>query len=102
MGLDMYAYSVDRNAVINDFEFDQTDKPVEIFYWRKEYDLHDLMFEVYVAKGGVDDRENFNLQPIRLEMDDLNGLLGGVDSEFIEIAKREIKNGRAVYYDSWW
>jgi len=124
MGLDMYAYRVAANAVVNDFEYDDALPPNEFFYWRKHHDLHGWMEELYRAKGG--DKE-FNCVPLRLTFDDLLALEDAVlnntlpkttgfffgnnppdditkaeDLNFIAEAKYAIYKGYAVYYSSWW
>ena len=99
-------------------------KPDEIHYWRKHHDLHGWMQRLYDNKGGTD---VFNCIKVRLEEEDLdqleqdvinnklpktNGFLFGnhpSDEEtmngdllFIAKARMAIKEGKAVYYDSWW
>lgn len=130
MGLDMYAYRVKAEDVIDDFTVrEETDgrkeKLEELAYWRKHHDLHGWMERLYRAKGGI--KESFNCVPIRLSMDDLNRLENDVlnnslpetqgfffgtnppdeysreqDMLFIAKAKISIASGAAVYYDSWW
>lgn len=117
MGLDMYAYSVDKGK-LGEVE------PTELFYWRKFNALHGWMEDLYVTRGGT---ESFNCIPLKLEINDLNSLLEDaknnklvgregffwgspeVDEEdlstvavFVAKAKDEIGAGRDVYYDSWW
>ena len=130
MGLDMYAFRVKAEDVIDDFNVrEETDgrkeKLEELAYWRKHHDLHGWMERLYRAKGGT--KESFNCAPVRLSMDDLNRLESDVlnntlpqtqgfffgtnppdeysqeqDMAFIMKAKIAIANGAAVYYDSWW
>jgi hypothetical protein len=74
MGLDMYAHSVSKNNAIDDLTFVYSDKPqdnIEIFYWRKHHDLHGWMQKLFNKKGGSGD---FNLQPVRLTLEDLDQL----------------------------
>lgn len=124
MGLDMYAYSVPAEAVIDDFSFADGEK-TEIAYWRKHNALHGWMHEQFVAKGGTGE---FNCQPIRLTEDMLKELrkqikgrslkctkgffFGGAyeydddcaknDLKFVTEALTIVRSGGAVYYDSWW
>ena len=130
MGLDMYAFRVKAEDVIDDFTIrEETDgrneKLEELAYWRKHHDLHGWMERLYRAKGG--DKESFNCVPVRLSMDDLNLLESDIlnnrlpetqgfffgtnppdaesmkeDLKFVEQARSIIGEGDAVYYDSWW
>ena len=132
MGLDMYAFSVKPEAVIDDFSFNREateDAVTEIAYWRKHRHLHNYMEKLYRDKGGK--AVSFNCTPIRLSKDDLTeledlildnqldtydapGFFFGVspcyeneddkarDVDFIREAWRAIQDGKAVYYDSWW
>lgn len=130
MGLDMYAFRVKAEDVIDDFnvrnqEQGRVDDLEELAYWRKHHDLHGWMERLYRAKGG--DKESFNCVPVRLTEFDLDQLLHDVlnhalpetqgfffgtnppddesmknDIEFITNAKIAIADGDAVYYDSWW
>lgn len=124
MGLDMYAYSVSAEAVIDDFSFKDGAK-TEIAYWRKHNALHGWMKSQFIAKGGTGD---FNCQPLRLTEDNLKELrtkikekslectsgffFGGTyeyddecaasDMQFVTEALAIVRSGGAVYYDSWW
>jgi len=130
VGLDMYAFRVKAEDVIDDFTVrEETDgrkgKLEELAYWRKHHDLHGWMERLYRAKGGT--KESFNCVPVRLtkaditclEHDVLNhalpetqGFFFGTnppdeftreqDMEFIKKAKIAMADGDAVYYDSWW
>ena len=130
MGLDMYAFRVKAEDVINDFNIRDDSmgrkEPLEeLAYWRKHHDLHGWMERLYRAKGG--DKESFNCVPVRLTEFDLDQLLHDVlnhalpetqgfffgtnppddesmknDIEFITNARIAIADGDAVYYDSWW
>jgi hypothetical protein len=129
MGLDMFAWKVEPEQVINDFEVakDESNQSYlhELYYWRKHHDLHGWMEALYRVKGGT--KESFNCVKVRLTLDDLNLLEHAVlngklpqtqgfffgtntpdeesmknDMEFIAKAKIAIVQGFAVYYDSWW
>jgi len=130
MGLDMYAFRVKAEDVIDDFNvrddsMGRKEPLEELAYWRKHHDLHGWMERLYRAKGG--DKESFNCVPLRLTKTDLDllehdvlnntlpetqGFFFGTnppdeysreqDMEFIMKAKIAITNGAAVYYDSWW
>jgi hypothetical protein len=80
MGLDMYAWRVKAEDVVNDFEVKPVDendpyqgsKVEEIYYWRKHHDLHGWMENLYREKGGT--AESFNCVKVRLTSEDLNKL----------------------------
>lgn len=117
MGLDMFAWSVAQEDVIDDFTITKRDDSYpELCYWRKHYPLHHWMEERYRKRGGLE--ENFNCIPIRLYSEDLD-LLQKLhdelileefpdkdnlerDQDFIVKARAAIAAGRTVYYDSWW
>jgi hypothetical protein len=126
MGLDMYAYRVKQEYVVNDFEFNSDQNPTEdLAYWRKFNALHGWMENLYKDRGGP--KESFNCAPIRLHLEDLDrlqrdigenklvpteGFFFGAQTiypediastmKFIFEAREAIKQGDAVYYDSWW
>jgi len=128
MGLDMYAHRVKSEDAIDDFTIakgeDDMTKAEDLFYWRKHHDLHGWMEQLYRKKGGEDE---FNCRAVRLTEEDLmalewdlqNNLLPKTtgfffgdnppdlesiknDMKFIWEAREAIKEGDAVYYDSWW
>lgn len=124
MGLDMYAYEVKMEDVVDDFSVRKDSESNEIAYWRKHHDLHGWMEELYREKGGVG---VFNCAKVRLESKDLDRLEATLherclprttgffygnnppddesnkrDFKFIRDARRAISDGLAVYYDSWW
>lgn len=130
MGLDMYAFRVKAEDVVDDFNIRDDSmgrkEPLEeLAYWRKHHDLHGWMERLYRAKGGT--KESFNCVPVRLTMEDLNLLESDIlnntlpetqgfffgtnppdeeskqeDMAFIAKAKIALAAGDAVYYDSWW
>lgn len=128
MGLDMYAFKVKADAVIDDFNYKRDEdfpNSKEIFYWRKHHNLHGWMENLYHEKGGTG--EVFNCIPLRLTLEDLDELEKDVksnnlphtegfffgnnppdalsienDKKFIEEAREVLNKGLAVYYDSWW
>jgi hypothetical protein len=125
MGLDMFAYTVKSEDVVDDFSIKQEADHNEIKYWRKHHDLHGWMERLYRDKGG--EVESFNCVKLRLYEHDLDYLEADVmtnqlpqtrgfffgtnppdadsiaeDLEFIKAAREAIADGFAVYYDSWW
>jgi hypothetical protein len=126
MGLDQYAFSVEKHHVTAEVDF-STDFPKddvdEIAYWRKHPNLQGWMQRLYRKKGG--ESANFNCVPVVLEASDLDALEHDVlndllpetigfffgmsspedkedDLKFIEKARAAIQSGRVVYYSSWW
>ena len=122
MGLDMYALSTkakpetDVDFSTKNFEQD------ELHYWRKHPNLHGWMQNLYDAKGGTSD--TFNGDCVVLDILDLDNLEGDIkngnlpdttgfffgqsddgdedDLLFITNARKAIKEGKTVYYTSWW
>jgi hypothetical protein len=97
---------------------------IEIAYWRKFNALHGWMEDLYKTKGG---EEEFNCIPLQLSEDNLDNLKNDVKSKnltqrsgffwgsyppdeedyqsvltFIEDAKKKMKEGYTIWYDSWW
>lgn len=128
MGLDMYAFSArfdPSKSVDFNSEIPRENNSIsEIMYWRKHPNLHAWMESLYRAKGG---QEEFNCVPVQLTLEDLNqldrdirngdlpqtsGFFFGSSSEeekgingdlkFVDDARRAIKDGLTVWYDSWW
>jgi hypothetical protein len=124
MGLDMYARTAGANDFISPVELKKDVVTEEIHYWRKHHDLHGWMKALYLRKGG---NKEFNCEIVELTMEDLLELEMTIkenllpqtigfffgnnppdeesvenDMNFIEKARDAIKNGRKVYYDSWW
>lgn len=129
MGLDMYAFSVKKENVIDTFHI-KSDNKYLLHYWRKHPNLHGWFENLYYSKGGK--VEPFDCQYLNLSLADLNllekdiknfnlpettGFFFGKDEEhstnelneddlddleFIEKARKAIENGEYVYYYSWW
>jgi hypothetical protein len=125
MGLDMYAYSMSEDAVIDDFSYDRDYATTEIRYWRKHNALHNWMEKLFRSKGGTN---TFNCIPLRLSKEDMELLILDIktskvtpvtgfffgsqdyydddaksnDIRFAHQVMAEIDDGKAVYYDSWW
>ena len=123
MGLDMYAFST-KAKLNKEVDFDETNlKPEELHYWRKHPNLHGWMNELYDSKGGVS--TSFNGDCVVLTEKDLDQLEDDIkdgslpdtsgfffgqtdgseredDLEFVKKAREAIKEGKTVYYTSWW
>jgi hypothetical protein len=125
MGLDMYAYAVSKADAVSEFEVAPDCEKEELQYWRKHHDLHGWMENLYRDKGG--DAESFNCIPVELTVDDLDNLQQTLlddnlpntrgfffgdnppdletmrnDLMFVQKCRIAIKEGKVVYYDSWW
>jgi hypothetical protein len=128
MGLDMYAWAVPANQCNNaqvDYQPDTHVIKNNLAYWRKFNHLHGWMERLYRHKEGK--RTSFNCDSVRLNEEDLTALelvllenklpyqpgfffgSANIDLEdilttqkFIADAREAIKEGKAVFYDSWW
>lgn len=132
MGLDAWVHAVPEDILATSQEVDVTlstsdeggdcgiskghikskVKKEEVYYWRKHHVLHEWMSRLYDSKGGTDPQ--FNCNNVRLNSEDLDELekdvlTGNLDTDcedddmlFIVKAREYIKNGYAIFYDSWW
>ena len=125
MGLDMYAFAVSKEKSIDQFTIAPDSDNEELQYWRKHHDLHGWMEQLYRAKGGT--KESFNCVPVQLTVEDLDqlqsdllgerlpqtqGFFFGINPPDLESLKEDLmfiqkchislKEGKTVYYDSWW
>lgn len=124
MGLDMYAFAIDKEDSIDQFSFTRQEGVESFKYWRKNNALHKWMADLYEEKGGT---EEFNCVPVMLTVDDLLNLQRSIiednlkpaegffwgsqrydeedkkeDLEFVATALLHISQGKVVYYNSWW
>lgn len=123
MGLDMYAFSTKAKPQTEvDFET-KNFQPEEVHYWRKHPNLHGWMQNLYDMKGGTS--PDFNSDCVVLDSEDLDNLeqdikdgnlpdtsgfffgnsMGDEDENdllFVAKARDAIKEGKTVYYTSWW
>jgi len=116
MGLDQFAYAVDKD-----------NNKTEIAYWRKHPNLQGWMENLWHKKGcPCDENGEFNCVPVELTKEDLDSLEQSLDSnnlpetagfffgsnsddeyrqqdvEFIILARKVLDSGLSVVYDSWW
>lgn len=129
MGLDMYAYAVDKQGQRED-----------LHYWRKHPNLHGWMERKWESRGCpvpangdpqqldtlfTKDRPIFNCIPLELKAGDLDELEQDVlgfslpetdgfffgksdqtdydrDLDFLLKARQALAEGKQVFYDSWW
>ena len=121
----MYAVAVSKEKSIDQFTIAPDSDNEELQYWRKHRDLHGWMEQLYRAKGGT--KESFNCVPVQLTVEDLDQLQSDLLSEklpqtqgfffgtnppdleslkedlmFIQKCRIALKEGKTVYYDSWW
>lgn len=98
---------------------------LDFYYWRKFNALHGWMSNLYFAKGGTD--QDFNCNTVKLTLDDLENLMLDAEKgklkptqgfffgaqvvepediesvfDFAYKAKEAIRNGKTVFYDSWY
>ena len=127
MGLDMYAYRIEKSRAQGLFSVDfsgisDEEKSEKIFhYWRKHWTLDRLMKILFKKKGG---KGTFNCQFLQLTEFDLNYLeriiysgkvkmeyapdisynryIAQDDLDFIAEARKIIDSGDCVYYYNWW
>ena len=123
MGLDMYALAT-KAKLNREVDFDTINLDTEdVHYWRKHPNLHGWMQNLYENKGGTSD--SFNGDCVVLTESDLDVLEYDInrrnlpqtqgfffgnsdgeeiqdDLEFVSKAREAIKEGKKVYYTSWW
>ena len=122
MGLDMYALATKAKPE-TDVDFSTKNfEQEELHYWRKHPNLHGWMQNLYDAKGGTS--HDFNGDCVVLDSEDLDnleqdikdgnlpdttGFFFGVSDDgdeddllFVTNAREAIKEGKTVYYTSWW
>ena len=123
MGLDMYALAT-KAKLNREVDFDTINLDTEdVHYWRKHPNLHGWMQNLYENKGGTSD--SFNGDCVVLTESDLDVLEYDInrrnlpqtqgfffgnsdgeeiqdDLEFVSKAREAIKEGKTVYYTSWW
>jgi hypothetical protein len=122
MGLDQYAYAT---TTIPDkpVDFDQPENKEQISYWRKHPNLQGWMHHLYLERGGKD--LSFNVSTLALTWEDLDNLEFYVENDllpettgfffgnsqpehktddllFIKVARENLKEGKCVFYFSWW
>ena len=123
MGLDMYAFSIERDETRPQVDFKLGDDATEFHYWRKHPNLHGWMESLYLSRGGQN--PDFNCDTVILTLEDLDGLEDAInfgelpttsgfffgettgeekedDLDFIRKAREIIHEGRDVVYYSWW
>ena len=124
MGLDMYAFAVDRNDGNEQFGIAEDADKFEIAYWRKFNALHGWMEDRADELGFAGE---FNCVPFQLSPALIDQLERDIDAKaltpregfffgsqdiypediestkrFIADAREQFADGKDVYYDSWW
>ena len=128
MGLDMYAFVVEKSDENTVFSHPESAKTTEIAYWRKFNALHGWMNDLAIARAsevGVDIGD-FNCVNLKLSKEDIDSLEDDLENnklqprvgfffgpqeiaeyhveqlkEFISAAKSSLDDGYDVYYTSW-
>ena len=76
MGLDMYAYTLPKDAARPPVDFDIDNIPDwerrNLHYWRKHPNLHGWMAGLFFEKGG--ENPDFNCNTVEITPDDLDAL----------------------------
>lgn len=127
MGLDSYFWSTDPENITEEVDFESShlmyegterEEYIELFeiteiaYWRKHWGLHDFMKAWYQKKGGQD--RSFNCVNLLITEEILQDYENKVfyeedcdwweerdRSNFAE-ARREMKEGKKVFFNSWY
>ena len=81
MGLDMYAYRIKSNIDLEKNPYDDP-FPEELFYWRKNRHLHNIMENIFARKHGRD--KEFNCAMLNLDSNDLDYIENLIRSDRIE------------------
>lgn len=129
MGLDMYAYAVSKENIVDEFTINKRDEANEFFYWRKNNALHAWMQACYKQKklAAGQTAEEFNCVYLQLTKEDLSRLRKDIqednliptagfffgalvydaddkaaDLKFVDEALHMLEDGFCVYYFSWW
>lgn len=120
MGLDAYVYTINFTPESEvDFKLPQNIKLELFFQWRKNWEMQNVMADIYFNKGGID--ETFNCAKVILDLYDLSYIEACIeefdyedeydenqelererDLNFINIAREKLKQGLTVFYDSWY
>lgn len=114
MGLDMYLFSVAKEKVPanKDIEVELDNLEHNQFaYWRKHHSLHHYMQALYESRGG---KKEFNCITVRLFEKDIELIKAAIidltikssnrsnDIQHLDAAMEALRQGKAVFYDSWW
>ena len=103
MGLDMYAYKVEKGLIPEGVEVDfydlRCDQYVnEDWYWRKNNYLHGWMESLYRAKGGKD--PDFNGNNLKITEEDLKNLKASIKDKTLTQTSGFFFGGDYDYYDN--
>ena len=127
MGLDMYAYRIEKSRTRGLFSVDfsgisDEEKSEKIFYyWRKHWTLDRLMQIIFKKKGGKGSATSRSFRRTELHHNYLERIIysgklkmeyapditydkyiAQDDLDFIAEARRIIDSGDCVYYYNWW
>ena len=113
MGLDMYAYTVKRDKKNKPLKYHESlARLKETWYWWNFYELNDIMFQLYLSKGGEGE---FNCDDLMITQEDIDELRENLLEnpeitkeaqekilQFFNEAENKIEQGYQIYYTNWW
>lgn len=102
MGLDSWLLST-RAPLDSDVDFDSTNVGnSEVSYWRKNWDVHDWMSDLYQQKGGTED--DFNCRTVVLEYDDFLRFCNDTNQskDLFDEGTEVFNRGEKMYFTSWY
>lgn len=106
MGMDSYIMSTD--AVLgSSVDFDTINvKSNEIWYWRKNWDVHAWMEKLYYKKGGKG-VDGFNCECVELNYTEICQFVNEINGnkelkELLKIVAKEVSHGKKLYFFSWY
>lgn len=118
MGLDQYFYKTKKSILEKDIQelnrklnygnislekFEEIAECIE--YFNKNYELQEVIFEVWKKKKKNDDIDNFNYKFLNLLKDDIEFIIQTIeDDKIIKIMKellRELEDNNLFFYSSW-
>ena len=114
MGLDQWLYT-ERNTEQNtgqDTEQNHQHLSIDTRTWRKNHALHEYLTDVFIAEGlkvgETWERKDFNLMALQLgethllHMQNLDNGHGVHATAAIRQALNDVKQGKKIYYASFW
>lgn len=118
MGLDQYFYKARKNISeeeiqkldreksygnINRKRFEEVAKSVK--YFNKNYELQEIVFEIWQKKKKNDDIDSFNCQFLNLTKEDIEFIIESSEDErvieFLKEALKKLEKNNIFFYSSW-
>ena len=85
MGLDITAFFVDKNAIIDEFSFRNDEPSCGGFEWQSHWALKDYFQEMYANRGGdLDVLEKYGRFTLRLHSQDIDNLQRKINEYVVE------------------